>query len=183
MRAAHEAEADDGDAHNRAIYHSPGALAVDGRRIQTVSIKSTSEFENMRVIGHIVAKTLRAMKEGVRPGITTGELNQIGAHVLAENGVRSAPPLVYGSPAEVSISINDEAIDGIPGGRVIEAGDPVNWIWLRKGMASTPTQPSPCWCRRYRGVAATWSGARKGHSGGDSAWREPAIGYARSAAR
>jgi methionyl aminopeptidase len=88
-----------------------------------VSIKSNVEFEKMRTIGGIVARALRTMAERVRAGITTGELNEIGARVLAENGARSAPPVVYGYPAEICISVNDEAMHGIPGARVIRPGD------------------------------------------------------------
>ena len=88
-----------------------------------MSIRSNTEFENMRTIGGIVARALRRMAERVLPGITTGELNAIGSRVLAENGARSAPPLVYGYPADVCISVNDEAMHGIPGARVIQPGD------------------------------------------------------------
>jgi methionyl aminopeptidase len=88
-----------------------------------VSIKSNVEFEKMRSIGGIVARALRAMAERLRPGITTGELNEIGARVLTENGARSAPPLVYGYPADVCICVNDEAMHGIPGDRAIQPGD------------------------------------------------------------
>ena len=77
----------------------------------------------MRTIGGIVARALRAMAERARPGITTGELNAIGARILAESGARSAPPLVYGYPAEICISVNDEAMHGIPGARTIQPGD------------------------------------------------------------
>ena len=77
----------------------------------------------MRAIGSIVAQALRAMAERVRAGITTGELNEVGARVLAENGARSAPPFVYGYPAEVCISVNDEAMHGIPGARIIQPAD------------------------------------------------------------
>lgn len=88
-----------------------------------MSIKSHDELEKLRAVGGIVARALRTMAEQVRAGITTGELNAIGARVLAENGARSAPPLVYGYPAEVCISVNDEATHGIPGARVIQPGD------------------------------------------------------------
>jgi methionyl aminopeptidase len=88
-----------------------------------MSIKSNSEFEKMRAIGGIVARALRTMAERVRAGITTGDLNDIGARVLAESGARSAPPLVYGYPADVCISVNDEAMHGIPGARMIQPGD------------------------------------------------------------
>ncbi|MBZ5596012.1 MAG: type I methionyl aminopeptidase [Acidobacteriia bacterium] len=88
-----------------------------------MSIRSNDEFEKMRSIGGIVARALRRMAERVRPGITTAELNEIGSRVLRENGARSAPPLVYGYPAEVCISVNDEAMHGIPGVRAIQPGD------------------------------------------------------------
>jgi methionyl aminopeptidase len=88
-----------------------------------VSIKSNVEFEKMRSIGGIVARALRAMAERVRPGIATGELDEMGARILAENGARSAPPLVYGYPADVCISVNDEVMHGIPGARTIQPGD------------------------------------------------------------
>lgn len=93
------------------------------RTTNAVSIKSNAEYEKMRVIGGIVARALRSMAESVRAGMTTGELNEIGARVLAENGARSAPPFVYGYPGEVCISVNDEAMHGIPGARVIRPGD------------------------------------------------------------
>lgn len=88
-----------------------------------MSIRSNAEFEKMRSIGGIVARALRIMAENLRAGMTTRELNEIGARVLAENGARSAPPLVYNFPADVCISINDEAMHGIPGDRAIHPGD------------------------------------------------------------
>src|ERR1700681_3843232 len=63
------------------------------------------------------------MAAQIRPGITTGELNAIGAAVLAEDGARSAPPFVYGFPGDICISVNDEAMHGIPGARTIQRGD------------------------------------------------------------
>lgn len=71
----------------------------------------------------IVAKALRAMAAQVRPGVTTAELCEIGSRVLAEHGARSSPPMVYGFPGDVCISVNDEVVHGIPGNRVIQPGD------------------------------------------------------------
>ncbi len=88
-----------------------------------MSIRSNAEFEKMRCIGGIVARALRIMAENLRAGMTTRELNEIGARDLAENGARSAPPLIYNYPADVCISINDEAMHGIPGDRAIHPGD------------------------------------------------------------
>src|SRR5215467_11324071 len=88
-----------------------------------MSITGNEEFEKLRACGVIVAKALRAMAAEVRVGITTAELSEIGANVLAEHGARSSPPMVYGFPGDVCISLNDEVVHGIPGGRVIRAGD------------------------------------------------------------
>lgn len=71
----------------------------------------------------IVGKALRAMAAEVRAGITTAELGQIGSRVLAAHGARSSPPMVYGFPGDVCISVNDEVVHGIPGDRVIQPGD------------------------------------------------------------
>ncbi len=75
------------------------------------------------MIGKIVRQALDKTAAAVRPGITTGELDEIGAAVLAQNGAESAPPKVYGFPGALCISVNDEAIHGIPGERVIQSGD------------------------------------------------------------
>jgi len=88
-----------------------------------MSIRSQAEFEKLRAIGRIVRQTLDKTAAAVRPGITTGELDEIGATVLAQNGTESAPPKVYGFPAALCISVNDEAIHGIPGERTIRSGD------------------------------------------------------------
>jgi methionyl aminopeptidase len=88
-----------------------------------MSIRNQRDFEKLRAIGRIVRLALDRTAAAVRPGITTRELDQIGARVLAEQGAESAPPKVYGFPGALCISVNDEAIHGIPGDRVIGAGD------------------------------------------------------------
>ena len=89
----------------------------------TMSIRTQEEFAKLRAIGRIVRAALDRTAAAVRPGITTAELDQIGARVLAEHGAESAPPKVYGFPGALCISVNDEAIHGIPGGRVVRDGD------------------------------------------------------------
>ena len=54
------------------------------------------------------------MRRAVRPGITTAELDAIGAAV-PPSGARSAPQLDYDFPGATCISVNDEAVHGIPG--------------------------------------------------------------------
>ena len=88
-----------------------------------MSIRHAGQFEKLRAIGRIVRRALDQTAAAVRPGITTRELDAVGARVLAEHGAESAPPKVYGFPGALCISVNDEAIHGIPGGRVVRAGD------------------------------------------------------------
>lgn len=88
-----------------------------------MSITSPEQLEKLKACGRIVAKALRAMAAAVRPGATTLEVAAIGCKVLAEHGARSSPPLVYGFPGDVCISVNDEVVHGIPGGRVLHPGD------------------------------------------------------------
>ncbi|HLY16823.1 MAG TPA: type I methionyl aminopeptidase [Bryobacteraceae bacterium] len=91
--------------------------------MKKMSIRSQAEFEKLRIIGRIVRRALDAAARAVRPGITTAELDEIGARVLAGHGAESAPPKVYGFPGALCISVNDEAIHGIPGRRVVRSGD------------------------------------------------------------
>ena len=88
-----------------------------------MSIKSQIEFSKLRAIGKIVRATLDEMSAAVRPGITTAELDRIGAAVLEQHGAESSPPKVYGFPGATCISVNEEAIHGIPGDRVLREGD------------------------------------------------------------
>ncbi|HEV2733247.1 MAG TPA: M24 family metallopeptidase, partial [Longimicrobiaceae bacterium] len=88
-----------------------------------MSIGSNEELEALRRVGRVVRRALDAMERQVRPGITTGDLDLVGARVLEEHGARSAPRVVYGFPASICISVNDEAVHGIPGGRALQAGD------------------------------------------------------------
>lgn len=90
-----------------------------------MSITTPEELAALRAAGAIVRRMLDAMKAAVRPGVTTAELDQIGAQVMRENGARSAPQLVYQFPGVNCISLNDEAVHGIPGQRKLQDGDVV----------------------------------------------------------
>src|SRR6202167_2360814 len=88
-----------------------------------MSITTAEQFEKLRACGQIVAKALRAMAVQVRPGISTAQLSEIGAKILAAHGAHSSPPTVYGFPGDVCISVNDEVVHEIPGDRRIGPGD------------------------------------------------------------
>ena len=68
-------------------------------------------------------RVLEAMRRLVRPGVTTAELDEVGADVMRQEGAQSAPALVYKFPGANCISLNDEAVHGIPSQRKVQEGD------------------------------------------------------------
>jgi methionyl aminopeptidase len=89
-------------------------------------ISNDDELTKLKEIGRICANALQAMAAALEPGITTWELDAIGRKVLEDSGARSAPEFVYKFPGATCISVNEEVAHGIPGPRVIQAGDLVN---------------------------------------------------------
>lgn len=88
-----------------------------------MTVESDRDLAGLRAVGRVVALALGEMKGALEPGMTTAELDAIGATVFERYGARSAPRLAYGFPGVNLISVNDEAVHGIPGGRVVKAGD------------------------------------------------------------
>src|SRR5947209_11938224 len=90
-----------------------------------MSITDPQELAGLRAAGAIVRRMLDAMRAAVRVGVTTAELDDIGAKVMREHGAQSAPQLVYKFPGVNCISVNDEAVHGIPSLRALVDGDVV----------------------------------------------------------
>ena len=88
-----------------------------------MSIQEPAELEGLRAAGTVVRLIIEAMKREVRPGITTAELDEVGAVVMRRHGAKSAPALVYNFPGTSCISVNEEAVHGIPGNRTVAEGD------------------------------------------------------------
>jgi methionyl aminopeptidase len=87
-----------------------------------MSVETPEELAALRRAGRAVAATLREVARRVRPGVTTAELDAVAARVLASHGARPAPALLYGFPGAICISVDDEAVHGIPGPRRLRAG-------------------------------------------------------------
>lgn len=88
--------------------------------------KSRAQLEAMVEPGLITAAALAAVREAVRPGITTGELDAIADRVIADRGAESNFKLVRGYRHTTCISVNDQVVHGIPGSRVLQPGDIVS---------------------------------------------------------
>src|ERR1700733_4192665 len=88
-----------------------------------MSIESAEELRGMEHAGKVTRAVLDAMKTAVRPGISTRELDELGAVVMRKLGGRSAPKLVYAFPGENCISVNEEIVHGVPSERKLVSGD------------------------------------------------------------
>jgi methionyl aminopeptidase len=87
-----------------------------------VSIDSPAELAALRAAGRVVAETIRELARRVRPGVTTADLDEVAARVFAAHGARSGPRLDYDFPGTVCLSVDDEAVHGIPGPRRLRDG-------------------------------------------------------------
>ena len=95
---------------------------------ERIAIKSRREIEIMREIGHLTAEILLEIRERARPGVTTGQLDEIAARALEKRGLNSpflgyAPGGIAPYPAVLCASVNEEIVHGIPGPRELREGD------------------------------------------------------------
>jgi methionyl aminopeptidase len=88
-----------------------------------ISIKTDEEFESMRAAGRIVAEVHAYMRENVRPGVTTGELDAAAERIIRDHGATPEFKGYHGFPASICASVNEEVVHGIPGSRRLEQGD------------------------------------------------------------
>jgi methionyl aminopeptidase len=88
-----------------------------------IPIKTEREIEKMRAACASAARVLDRLGAMVRPGITTGEVDQAAADFIADEGCRSAFLGYKNFPGQICISVNDEVVHGIGGSRRIQYGD------------------------------------------------------------
>ncbi len=99
----------------------------------SASIKTEEDIKKLRVSAHRLAEVVRAVAKEVRPGVTTGYLDDLAHKLIVEYGDEPAflnyQPFGadYPYPASICISVNDEVVHGIPShDRVLEEGDIVS---------------------------------------------------------
>jgi len=91
-----------------------------------MTIQGQKDIDGLKKAGQAVAETLETMKSALCEGITTRDLDQIGAECLKRHGAVSAPIKMYRFPGTTCISVNREVAHGIPSDRVIRKGDLIN---------------------------------------------------------
>ena len=77
----------------------------------------------MREAGRIVAKTLEVLGAAIEPGVTTLDLDSLAEKFIRSEGARPAFKGLYGFPASICASVNEEVVHGIPGLRTLQNGD------------------------------------------------------------
>ena len=96
---------------------------------RNIVIKSEKELALMREAGRVNALALDMVKNLIRPGITTAELDAAAEEIIRSHNGRPVflgYPGPYKYPATLCISINEELVHGIPGKRALREGDIVS---------------------------------------------------------
>ena len=91
-----------------------------------VVLKTSKELAKMKRAGSISAHALQEGGAAVRPGFTTGEIDRAVRSFIQSKGAIPSFLGYGGFPGSACVSVNDEIIHGIPGGRVIQEGDIVS---------------------------------------------------------
>ncbi|TCO74993.1 type I methionyl aminopeptidase [Marinisporobacter balticus] len=88
-----------------------------------IILKSSKEIECMKEAGKIVACTHEVVREAIKPGITTKELDEIAEKEIKKYGAIPSFKGYQGFPASICASINEEVVHGIPGLKILKDGD------------------------------------------------------------
>ncbi|MDR2546930.1 MAG: type I methionyl aminopeptidase [Lachnospiraceae bacterium] len=92
-----------------------------------VTIKSPREIALMRVSGQVLANVFLELEQMIRPGISTKDIDEHAARLIAANDCKASFLNYKGFPASICTSVNEEVVHGIPDRRrVLQAGDIVS---------------------------------------------------------
>ena len=86
-------------------------------------IKSSEEIELLRIAGQIVGDTHNYLKQFIKPGITTKELDKLAYDYIISRDATPSFLNYEGYPASICTSVNEEVVHGIPSDRVLQDGD------------------------------------------------------------
>ena len=92
-------------------------------RANGITIKSTRELDYMREAGRVASLTKVVLKDAIRPGVTSRELDAIAEREIRSLGAVPSFKGLYGFPATICTSFNEEIVHGIPSRRRLEEGD------------------------------------------------------------
>ena len=92
--------------------------------VNEIPVKSAAELEKMRTSARLLMEVFREVDEAVRPGTSTFEIDAIAHDAIVRRNATPAFLDLYGFPASVCSSLNEELVHGIPSkDRVLQEGD------------------------------------------------------------
>jgi methionyl aminopeptidase len=97
------------------------------RKEPAIQVKSPEQIDRMYAAGQVVARTLEILREAVRPGVSTAELDAIAEREI--RGAGAVPSFLgyFGYPASICTSVNEQVVHGIPASdQVLRAGDVIS---------------------------------------------------------
>ena len=96
-----------------------GSLAV-------IVCRSQAEIEKLRRVNQLVGRILAELRQMVRPGVTTAQIDALAEQRVREAGAEPAFKGYHGYPATVCASVNEQVVHGIPSARALIEGDVVS---------------------------------------------------------
>jgi methionyl aminopeptidase len=91
-----------------------------------IHIKSDEEIELIRVSGDVLGRAHAEVAKAIKPGVTTGQLDEIAYKFICDNGGKPSFKGYKGYPSSLCISVNEVVVHGIPGGQILQPGDIVS---------------------------------------------------------
>src|SRR5260370_7210826 len=88
-----------------------------------INLKTKHEIDLMARAGRLLASVLPPLKEACVQGVRTSDLDRIADKLIRDGGAVPGFLGYHGFPKSICVSINDEAVHGIPGNRKVAAGD------------------------------------------------------------
>src|SRR3977135_346481 len=98
----------------------------------TIQLKTAEEIERMRIAGQLAGEVLDCVPPRVKPGVAAGELDRLCHDLMVKEKKAIPAPLNYAPPGykpfpkSICTSVNHQVCHGIPGERVLKAGDILN---------------------------------------------------------
>jgi methionyl aminopeptidase len=97
------------------------------RKEPAIQLKSPEQIDRMYAAGQVVARTLEVLRECVRPGVTTAELDAVAEREIRAAGAVPSFLGYFGYPASICTSVNQQVVHGIPQAeQVLAAGDVIS---------------------------------------------------------
>lgn len=91
-----------------------------------IILRSRKEIERLRASNRVVMSVMSELREAIRPGVTTLELDALAERIIREQGAIPAFKGYRGYRHTICASINEEVVHGVPSGKKLEEGDIVS---------------------------------------------------------